>query len=361
MKRYVYPTLCFNLHFIPGQIGYLMVLFLLNLPEPSWSQTCSNFRNFDYVGTLCLMVGTALMLIATSTDRTLFPEVADHMVMFSIFGLALLTAFFLNQRLVPDPLLHPSLLFDPNLLIILAAAFFFGAHLVGTMYYLPHFFQIVLQDNAMISGVSSLPLMLGTVLGTIASLAITSKCRMKFYTAFIGAAGLQLTASSQMVRWGTHTSRAETTVVLALLGLGQGATMVILLQTAQNSVSHHAVGTVTRVFAFFQASGHFFGVACFAALYMNRLQSSLAALMLDVDKTLADMDNIQATYGADVRHRILDACGSSMRSGWWLMSGCAVIVLGLSFLLEHRQRQSEGDPSVFDDSKSDVEFEKGSD
>lgn len=360
MKRYVYPTFCFNLHFIPGQIGYLMVLFSLNLPEPSWSQTCSNFRNFDYVGTLCLMVGTALMLIATSTDGTLFPEVADHMVMLSIFGLVLLTAFFLNQRLVPDPLLHPSLFYNRDLLITVAAAFFFGAKLVGTMYYLPHFFQIVLQDNAMISGVSTLPLMLGTGLGTIASLLITSRCRRRVDTAHIGA-GLQLIASNQMVRWGTHTSRAEIAVVLALLGLGQGATMIGLLQITQRSVSQHAVGTVTRVFAFFQVSGHFFGVACFAALYMNKLRSSLAALMLDVNKTLADMDNIQATYGTHVRNRILDAYGSSMRSGWWLMSGFAVVVLGLTFLVEQRQRQNEADSSGFDDSKSDVEVEKDSD
>lgn len=323
-----------------------MVLFFLHLPEPSWSQTWSNFRNFDYAGTLCLIVGTASMLIATSTDGTLFPEVVDHTVMFSIFGLVLLTAFFLNQRLVPDPLLHPSLFYNRDLLITVVAAFFFGAELVGTMYYLPHFFQIVLQHNAMISGVKTLPLMLGTVLGIIASLLITSKCRLRVDTARIGA-GLQVTASSQMVRWGAHTSRAETTLVLALLGLGQGATMIGLLQTAQNSVNQHAVGTVTRLFAFSQASGHFFGVACFAALYMNKLQSSLAALLLDVDKTLAHMDNIQATYGADVTHRILDACGSSMRSGWWLMAGCAVIVLVLTFMVEQHQSQNEADSSVF--------------
>lgn len=299
------------------------------------------------------------MLFVTASGGTLFSWVPDHAVSLSITGLALLTAFFAIERLVPDPLLHPSLFYNPDILIILRAAFFYGANLVGTMYYVPQFFQIVLQDGAMISGISTVSMMLGMGAGSTALSFITHRRRDSVKNARAGPA-LQDLASGLMVRWSADTSRAETIVVLALLGLGQGAAMIGLLRVAQASVSQQAVGTATRLFAFVQASGHTFGVACFAVLYVNKLRSSFATLLLDVDEVLADMDSIGATYGADMRHRILDAVGSSMRSGWWLMAACAVTVLALTFMVEQRQTREEVDSSIFDDKKSIPESEKGS-
>ncbi|KAJ0115724.1 MFS general substrate transporter [Diaporthe amygdali] len=356
--EYIDGRFCFMLCILPGQISYYLALFCMKLPEPSWSQMVSSFRQFDYLGTLCLSAGTVCMLLATVSSNTYFPWVPAQFPAVLVSGLAFLTAFFIIEPLVPDPILHPSLIHNSGLLMIIVAAFFYGANLVGTMYYVPHFFQLALQGNAMISGVSILPMMLGLGMSSTASAFISSRYRTKSRIAHVGAA-LQALASGLMTRWNTDTSCAETTVILAILGLGQGTTMIGLLHAAQASVNPPAVGTATRLFGFAQASGHTFGVACFATLYTKKLRSSLAGLLLPVEASLADVQKLTDDSGnSNLINRFLDAYGSSMQHGWWLMFACAVFVLVLSFFVEQRKLHDDVSLPTLDGRQS-LEAEKG--
>ncbi|KAH8777785.1 hypothetical protein F5883DRAFT_544050 [Diaporthe sp. PMI_573] len=64
---------CFDLSVFPGMIGYVMAFFFLDLPEPSWTDPWLDFRQFDYLGTLCLTAGTACMLLVPASSGTLPP------------------------------------------------------------------------------------------------------------------------------------------------------------------------------------------------------------------------------------------------------------------------------------------------
>lgn len=336
---------------------------LFYLPEPpiskaSVSEGCRKIRQFDYLGILCLTAGIVCVMLAAASGGTMSPWVTNHAVGLAIAGLAFFAALFFIEPLVPDPLLRPFLFRNRDLLVIVVAVFFYGSNLVGTMYYVPQFFQIVLQDNAMISSVSTLPMMLGGALGTAASLFITSRFGACLNIARFGAA-LQALASGLMVRWGTDTSRAETTMVLALLGLGQGSAMIGLLRSAQVSSGQMPPGTVSRLFMLVQAAGHTFGVALFAALYVNKLRSSLYSLVPNINETLADISSDKVAYGTDVRQRILDAYGSSMRSGWWLLFACAGILLILTFMVERSNTRGAVAPSTVDNGEKVSESERG--
>lgn len=339
-----------------------MTLFFMNLPEPSrpwWLTTC----RFDYLGTLCLVGGTVCMLLATASGSTIFPRVSGELVTISISfsGLVLLTAFLIIETLVPEPLLHQSLFRNPGLLATALAAFFHGANMVGTMYYIPHFFQLVFHDYPLISGVSMLPMTLAIGIGSTASTFITARYRTSLRSARVGAA-LTVLASGLMTRWNVDTSRAETAAVLALLGLGQGAAMIGLLHTAQASVDSSALATATMNFMFVQAGGYTFGVACFGALYFNKLRSLLAGLGLgatDVDAILANvlyLDNND--YDAGAKQLILNAHGLSMRDGWWLMFACAAAVLALSLCIQRRDAQKGEDSWTLQDESEFYEAER---
>lgn len=358
MSRYVFGEWHFNLDYLPGQIGYMMALFFLNLPEPSWSQTVLRLRQFDYLGSLCLTAGTVCTLLVTASGDTFLPWIADHVVGLSISGLACLTAFFCIEPLVPDPLLPPSLFHNHALFITVVAAFFYGANLVGTMYYVPHFFKVAFQDNAMKAGVSTQPFMMGLGVGIVLSLFVTSRYQhTSVKTARIGAAFLAL-ASGLMVRWGADTSREETIFVLVILGVSQGAVMISLLRTAQVSVKRLAVGRTTRLFMFVQALGYAFGVACFAALSMHDACPSVAASVLGKNETLPTMESTDKVYGV-LRRLVLDEMVSRMRNGWWLMFACALAVLVLSFLVDQSQIQEEVDSHRVDDEEEGLLDEKG--
>lgn len=334
-----------------------MALLYMDLPEPTLPQTLLHIREFDYLGSLCLTSGTVCVLLATTSGGTLLPWIADHVVGLSISGLACLTAFFCIEPLVSDPLLPPSLFHNHALLTTVVAAFFYGANLVGTMYYVPHFFKATLQGNAMISGFRSHVMMLGMGVGIAASLFITSRYQhTSVKTARIGAAFLAL-ASGLMVRWGADTSRQETIVVLTVLGEGQGAVMISLLRMAQASVKRAVVGRTTRLFMFVQALGYAFGVACFAALSMHDLCPSVAASVLGKNETLPTMESTDKVYGV-IRRLVLDEMLARMRNGWWLMFACALVVLVLSFLVDQSQIQEEVESQKFDDEEEGLLDEK---
>lgn len=297
------------------------------------------------------------MLLGTASDGTLLPWISDHLMIASISGLALLTAFFFIESSVPDPLLHPSLFRHPGLLVIMVATFFYGANLFGTIYYVPHFFQLVLKDSAFISAVETLPMMLAMGLGSIAANSIASRSQTRTNTVRVGAAMVAL-SSGLMIRWSDTTGRAEVVAVLALLGLGQGTVFIGLLRVAQASCNELPAGTATRLFIFVQALGSTFGVACFSAVYMNKLQFSLDALLPDVEATLAAMGNIDDEFVASIRPRVRDARGSSMQSGWWLMFACALTLLVLSFWVDRSQIRNKGESLGSHDDEKVLELEE---
>lgn len=298
------------------------------------------------------------MLLGTTSGGTLFPLISDHLVIALISGFALLTAFFFIESSVPDSLLHPSLFRHPGLLVIMVATFFYGANVFGTIYYMPHFFQLVLEDSAFISAVGTLPMMLAMGVGSIAANSMASRSQTRTNTVRVGAAMVAL-ASGLMTRWTNTTGREEIVVVLALLGLGQGTVFIGLLRIAQASCNELSAGTATRLFTFVQALGSTSGVACFSAVYMDKLQSSLGALLPDVEATLAAMGNIDDEFVASIRPRVRDARGSSMQSGWWLVFACALTLLVLSFSVDHFQIRNEGESLGTDDDGKVLEIEKG--
>lgn len=318
-----------------GLVGYLMALAFLNLPEPSWADHWLSFRKFDYLGSLFLTAGTFCMLFASASGGTVFPWISGHPVGLCIAGLAILGAFCVVERSASDPLLHPSLFLDSSLIMTALVAFFYGANFYGTLYYVPHFFQLVLDDGAFISSLCILPMTVAMGVGAAGAIFITSRHHSSANSLAQGGAALMALASGLMVRWTTSTSRAEAVVVLGLLGLGQGTAFIGLVRSAQNYVGRSPARPGPRLFVFFQALGSAFGVACFAALYISRLQSSLGAVVPDVAATLAaDMSPDEDEYVTSMKPLVRQAYESSMQAGWCLVFLYGLAVLALSILLE---------------------------
>lgn len=298
------------------------------------------------------------MLLVTASGGTLIPWISDHPFGVSISGLAFLTAFFFIEPLVPDPLLHPSLFRNKRLLVLVISAFAYGANLFGTIYYIPHFFQLVFGDSALISAVNTLPMMLAMGWVSLAVVLAPSRHQTRSGMTRLGAALITL-AGGLMTRWSSTTDREETVGVLALLGLGQGAAFIGLLRIAQASCTEFAAVTATRLLTFVQALGAAFGVACFSAIYMSKLKSSIGSLVPDVEETLVAMGKIDDEFVASLRPRVRDAHGSSMQAGWWVMFVCAFTLMALSFLVDEPEIRNEGELGSSDDCEKVLEVEKG--
>lgn len=336
-----------------------MSLAFLNLPGPFWTEIRLNIRQFDYLGSLCLTAGTFCILSVLASDGTVFPWISGHAVGLSIAGLALLGFFCFIEPLVPDPLLHSSLFLDDGLVMTVIMAILYGANLYGTLYYVPHFFQLVLHDGAFISSLCILPMTVAMGVAAAGATFVSSRHRGSINSIAQGGAALVALASGLMVRWSTTTSREQAVLVLLLLGLGHGTAFIGLVRGAQIHVGRSAAGSGSRLFMFFQVLGAAFGVAGFAALYTTRLQSTLGALVPDIAKILPHVGNDEDDYAASMKPDILDAYGFSMQAGWFLMFVCALAVLALRLVLERTYTREDIHMLYSDGAEKVSELEKG--
>ncbi|RYO91447.1 hypothetical protein DL762_002173 [Monosporascus cannonballus] len=95
-----------------------------------------------------------------------------------------------------------------------------------------------------------------------------------------------------------------------------------LLLSAEVAVKPAEIGVVTGLFIFVQYVGNAFGIALFAAAYVNRLSESLAQLDREVQgvaHVLTDVQDIRSLFSPDVVERIVDVYANSMQNGWWLL------------------------------------------
>lgn len=72
-----------------------------------------------------------------------------------------------------------------------------------------------------------------------------------------------------------HTSFLQLSIQLAMLGMGMGLIMQVVVLAIQNAVDHADLGAATASTSFFRSMGGAFGVAIFGAVLTNRLNHYL--------------------------------------------------------------------------------------
>ncbi|KAG7131003.1 Efflux pump dotC like protein [Verticillium longisporum] len=311
---------------------FRIVAIVLKLPHNRNTTVKEEFLKFDYLGTVLISGGTTTLVLGLQWGGNIFPWGDAKVIGTLVGGFAMIVLFYVSVHFAKDPLIFPSMFKSRTLICLFIAEFFFGVTLLGTMYYVPQFFQLVFGDTAILSGVGLLPMMLGLIIGNPIAAWVTSKYGVTIINAVVGA-GLEILACGLMTRWNANTPRAEAIVVLIILGIGMGAVMSALLLSCQVSVPPAQIGVVTGLAIFIQTVGDMFGIAIFAAVYLNRLKSILQGLGLTADQVgvvLLDVQHIRQTFSGDQLQDIIDVYARSLQNGWWFMFAAASAVLVFS-------------------------------
>ncbi|KAI9803981.1 MAG: hypothetical protein M1833_000262 [Piccolia ochrophora] len=323
-SQYVTWRWCFWINLCISPISLIITVIVLKLPAPKLNLK-ERLLHIDYLGAVTMIGGTTCLLLGISWGGNNFPWSDQRVIGCLVGAVALLAAFITIEHFVKDPLFPPQFLKNRALVAIFLSEFFYGANLLGMMYYVPQFFQLVYGDSATLAGVGLLPMMLGLAIGNPTAAWITSKYGISLANAWVGAA-LEVLVSGLMTRWNSDTSRAEAVVELILLGTGQGAVMSGLLLSAQVSVEPVLIGVTTGLVIFMQTIGDIFGIAMFAAVYQNELRSALSRLSLspkEIQTVLGDVQRVRLDFSDSVQESIVEVYSQALRNGWWLMFACA--------------------------------------
>jgi EmrB/QacA subfamily drug resistance transporter len=260
---------CFYFNVPFGLVTFAVVTLVLKLPRRAAR------GRLDVLGALLMAAASTCLVLLTSWGGTEYAW--DSRVIIGLGAGAVGTAvlFLVVERFAAEPIIPLRLFRDSVFNVSGLMGAVIGVALFGAASYLPTFLQMVDGVSATASGLLMLPMMGGVVVASIVSGQLISRSgRYRVYPLLgsaVSAVGMWL-----LSRLGADTSDLTTGAAQAVLGVGIGLVMPVLVLAVQNSVRPADLGTATSANNYFRQIGGSVGAAIFGTLFANRLADALA-------------------------------------------------------------------------------------
>ncbi len=233
-------------------------------------------RVIDYRGTVLLSLGVTSLVLLVSLGGTTYPWASAPIFVLGAAGVVLLAAWALAERRAVEPILPLQLFSNKVFSAASAIGFVVGFALFGAVTFLPVFLQVAKGVDPTTSGLQLLPLMGGLLLTSIVSGFLISRWGRYKVFPVLGCAVMTL-GIYLLSTVGASTSTVLMSIYMAVMGLGLGGVMQVLVIAVQNAVDHEDLGVATAGATFFRSIGGSFGAAVFGAIFANVLRTRLAS------------------------------------------------------------------------------------
>ena len=255
-----------------GAVAFAIVAFGM----PWFRQTKQS--TVDYLGGTLLIVTAMPLLLGLSWAGNQYGW-ADPQVLVTL-GIAVgaLVLFLLRTCRIADPILPLHLFRNRVYTVSILATAVLGIGMFGVIQFLPLFLQGAQGVTATNSGLVTMPMVGGLVVGSVLTGQMLSRGR--------GVRGLTLLGGVSLVSGlfllstlDAHSSRMLTRGFMVLVGLGMGFWMPIFNLAVQNALPHSQLGVGTASLQFFRQLGGTLAVAVFGALLVSNFNTSLAQVI----------------------------------------------------------------------------------
>lgn len=228
----------------------------------------------DYLGIALVAAGASALILATSWGGNQYAWGSGVIIGLFVGGLIALGLFCVVETRAAEPMLPMRLFGNPVFTVCSVLSFVVGFAMLGALTYLPTYLQYVDGDSATVSGVRTLPLVIGLLIASVFSGNVVSKTGHYRVFPIVGslvmALGLYL-----LSLMGSDTGAWLASLYMFVLGTGIGLSMQVLTIAVQNTVEYSDLGTATSGVTFFRTLGSSFGTAVFGTVYTNALTPNL--------------------------------------------------------------------------------------
>ena len=282
----------------------------------------------DGVGALLIAAAASLPMIWVSFAGSSFPWLGWETAVMLGSTLVLAGLLVLVESRHPEPLLPLRVLRTRTTSLAIVASIGVGIAMFGAPVFLGQYFQVARGYSPTDAGLLSIPLMVGSLIGTTGSGQIIT--RTGRWKVFLLTGTVLLTAGMLSLSTIDHlTPLWHVNVFMALVGLGMGMLLQNLVLAVQNTVDVSEVGASSASVAFFRSLGGAVGVSVLGAILANRVReltvdglaaqgipadslSSGGASALDIDSLPRQVAQVvQASYGDATGHIFLVGAASA--------------------------------------------------
>lgn len=289
----------------------------------------------DYAGILLVGLGASGLTLATSWGGTTYPWFSPTIVGLFAGSVLALAAFVRVELRAAEPVLPIRLFANPVFTVCCVLSFVVGFAMLGALTFLPTFMQFVDGVSATVSGMRTLPMVVGLLITSMGSGVLVGRTgRYKIFPVLgtpIMAVGFVLlsTMTATTPVW-------QQSVYLFVLGAGIGLCMQVLVLTVQNTVDFEDLGVATSGVAFFRAIGSSFGAAIFGSLFANFLDAriGLALVSSGAPPAAAESPQVLHRLSVDVAAPIVSAYSDALGKVFLCAAPVAIIGFVLALLLK---------------------------
>ncbi|MGC4853285.1 MDR family MFS transporter [Micromonospora sp. DT4] len=255
---------------VPFAIAALVVLQkTLHLP------VVKRKAQIDWWGATLITAAVSVLLIWVSLAGDQFAW-ASWQTVAMVLGALLLGALAIRvETRAAEPMIPPWLFRNRTITLAVVASVAVGVGLFGASIFLGQYFQISRGESPTMSGLMTLPMILGLlVASTVGGRIITKTGRWKRFLV-LGSALLTI-GFALMGTLRADTSYTLLSVYMLLIGVGLGLTMQNLVLAVQNTVGTHELGAASSMVAFFRSLGGAIGVSALGAVLAHKVKDYTA-------------------------------------------------------------------------------------
>jgi EmrB/QacA subfamily drug resistance transporter len=299
-------------------------------------------HRIDYMGAALLATALTCIILFTSQGGTLLPWSSPQLWMTIVLGLVAIGGFVYEERLAAEPIMPLELFRHRTFLLCSLIGFVVGIALFGSVTFIPLYLQVVKGSTPSQAGMQLLPMMGGMLAMSVVSGRLIS--RLGKYRIFpiagtlVGGVALALLSMLSL-----DTPLGTMYAYMALLGVGLGMVMPVLVLAVQNTVEFRHMGVATSGTTLFRSIGGSLGVAAFGALFSNGLESRLTrALPPDTALPAALGPTAVRQLPDSVRDAYLHAFAGSLHVVYLAAAAMIAIAFVLAWFVEDAPLRKRG-------------------
>jgi EmrB/QacA subfamily drug resistance transporter len=268
-----------------GALAIASAMLFLRLPTNSRTKP-----KLDVAGMALLAVASTCLVLTTTWGGTTYGWGSATIIALIVGTIVAAAAFVSVERKATEPIMPPHLFRDRNFNLTTIAGLITGIAMFGALAYLPTYLQMVTGAGATKAGFLMIPMMAALLVSSVISGQLVSKTGRYKWLPIIGT----LLVSVSLVLLSTMTPSLPVWALcsyLAVMGVGLGISMQILILIVQNSFPISQVGTATASNNYFRQIGASLGSAVVGSLFVARLTQLLSDRMPGGGSTAAGSSN----------------------------------------------------------------------
>ncbi|UFS57434.1 MDR family MFS transporter [Subtercola endophyticus] len=256
-----------------GILAILSAVMFLHLPKGQQGKP-----RIDFAGMILLALASTGLLLTTTWGGNTYDWDSPTIIGLIVGTVIAAIAFIMVERRASEPIMPPFLFKQRNFVFTTIAGLIIGIAMFGALAYLPTYMQMVTGANATQAGLLMIPLMAGLLITSIGSGQLVSRTG---HYKFLPIVGTIITAGALLLL-STMTAGMPVWIIcayLAIMGIGLGMCMQILILIVQNTFPLRVVGTATASNNYFRQIGASLGTAIVGSLFTAKLTTLLAERM----------------------------------------------------------------------------------